>query len=215
MTFIDLSHDLTKNTKPYPDDPEIIFSEIFCHDKNDFSLHNISLGTHIATHIDSPYHFFKDGRKIIDYDIDSLHGTATILDAEHIIKKDEKKIDSNILYELAKSDECDFKNEILIIKTSWWKKAFEDDYFFKNPYLSDDFADKTIELGFKLIALDFPSVDKFSEFKIHRKLLGNNVLIAENLKNTDKLTKKNYESFFIPLKIETEASPIRAFVKEI
>ena len=47
-----------------------------------------------------------------------------------------------------------------------------------------------------------------------KKLLENNVWIVENITNCDDLNKTNYNSFFIPLNIEAEASPVRAFLKK-
>ena len=38
--------------------------------------------------------------------------------------------------------------------------------------------------------------------------------IVENISNCDNLNKTSYSSFFIPLNIEAEASPVRAFLKK-
>ena len=59
----------------------------------------------------------------------------------------------------------------------------------------------------------FNETDEMINKKV-KKLLENNVWIVENITNCDDLNKTNYNSFFIPLNIEAEASPVRAFLKK-
>ena len=89
-----------------------------------------------------------------------------------------------------------------------------DKYFYENPYLSDELTELIIEKNFKGIAIDTCSVDKYGKDTNHKRLLENNVWIVENITNCDNLNKTSYSSFFIPLNIEAEASPVRAFLKK-
>ncbi|MDL2246491.1 cyclase family protein, partial [Methanobrevibacter sp. OttesenSCG-928-K11] len=59
-----------------------------------------------------------------------------------------------------------------------------------------------------------PSVDMYGKNQIHKLLLKNNIWIVENLTNTNKLIKKEYDAFFIPMNISSEASYVRSFVKK-
>ena len=112
---------------------------------------------------------------------------------------------------------CNLKNskeKIAIIITGWSKYFGSDKYFYENPYLSDELTELIIEKNFKGIAIDTCSVDKYGKDTNHKKLLENNVWIVENITNCDNLNKTSYSSFFIPLNIEAEASPVRAFLKK-
>ena len=106
------------------------------------------------------------------------------------------------------------KEKIAIIITGWSKYFGSDKYFYENPYLSDELTELIIEKNFKGIAIDTCSVDKYGKDTNHKKLLENNVWIVENISNCDNLNKTSYSSFFIPLNIEAEASPVRAFLKK-
>lgn len=44
--------------------------------------------------------------------------------------------------------------------------------------------------------------------------LKNEIWIVENIANLDKINKKEYNGYFIPLNIEAEASFVRAFLEE-
>lgn len=218
LDFIDLSHCINNFTKGFPGDPDTVLREVFTHENNGFVVNEMSLSTHIATHIDAPYHYFKDGKRINEFELNQLHGVAILLDLEPFFENNLNKIDLNHFNEEEFLKEVEkYSSNVLIIKTGWWKKFNDDDYFTNSPYLSEDLADFIIVNDFKIVALDFPSADSFNNENsniIHRKLLKNDILIVENLNNLDSLKEEIYEIFLIPLKLDAEASPIRAFVRK-
>ena len=64
--------------------------------------------------------------------------------------------------------------------------------------------------------MDAISADRIEDvhLPVHNKLLGNGVMIAENLTNLDKLPDGKFELFLIPLLIkEADGSPLRAFAR--
>jgi kynurenine formamidase len=90
------------------------------------------------------------------------------------------------------------------------------EYYHNHPVVSKELAQLFIERHVKMICLDTPSPDR-DPFDIHKLLLENNVLIAENCTNFDRLTNKNqFEVIALPLRIHTDSSPARiiARVKE-
>lgn len=194
MAFLDLSYPITNNIKEYPEDPKTelqYFKEADFEDSSTVSKLSISL--HTGTHIDAPFHYFPKGKKITDYDISDFIGKGNIL-------KLNEKVENTI-------------EDIAIIKTGWSKYFGSDKYFFKNPYLTEEFSEKLIENNVKGIAIDTCSVDKYGENIIHKKLLKNDIWIVENIRNLEKLDRKSYLSYFIPIKINAEASLARAFIK--
>ena len=61
-------------------------------------------------------------------------------------------------------------------------------------------AEKLIEAEISMIGLDTPSPDEPS-FEIHKLFFKNNIMIAENLTNLDKLLDvQDFEVFALPLK---------------
>jgi len=103
--------------------------------------------------------------------------------------------------------------KIIILDTNWHNYFNRNEYFYKNPYLSKEFTKYLIENEINTIAIDTCSVDKYGNSKIHKLLLKNEINIIENLTNTNKLTENKYKAYFIPMKINAEASFVRAFVE--
>lgn len=201
IEYIDLTHILTNNLNVYPGDPEFKINNFKIASKEDPThISEISSGLHNGTHIDAPMHYIENGEKVKSLKLENLIGSATI------IKCEEKEISAQKLENPLE--------KIIILKTSWCDNWDEDTYFTNNPYLSKDFANTLVEKNIKGIAIDTPSVDKYGENKIHKILLKNNIWIVENLTNTDKLIKNSYNAFFIPMRINAEASFVRAYVKK-
>lgn len=195
MKTIDLTHTITKNIREYPGDPKTRLEQV---DNEYCTSSKITTGLHTGTHMDAPLHFIKNGSKIMDLNLDEFTGRA-------------KVICSNI-------EDVNWKNsleDILIINTGWSKYWNSHNYFVDYPYLTIEFAEILVDENVKGIAIDTCSVDKNDETKIHKKLLKNNIWIVENIANSNKLKRDYYDSYFIPLKIDAEASPVRAFVREI
>ena len=61
------------------------------------------------------------------------------------------------------------------------------------------------------MGVDFPTVDN-SPHRIHKLLLSNGIFIVESLTGLERLRDAGeFEFFSVPLRIEAEASPVRAF----
>jgi kynurenine formamidase len=70
-----------------------------------------------------------------------------------------------------------------------------------------------VEKKVKMVCLDTPSPDR-SPHDVHRLLLKNSVLIAENLTNLEQLlTVQHFEIVALPLRIHADSSPARIFAR--
>lgn len=208
MKYIDISHELKDNIKPYPGDPKLSIEYIDKLPNGECNLSKITSSSHIGTHIDSPYHYFNDLDNVSGIALEKLIGPCNILDASPVCENYNIKI-------------SDIKNppesfeKIVILKTLWTHNFNTNKYFYNNPSIDIEFAKLLVENEISLIATDMSSPDFYGKNKIHKFLLKNNVLIVENLCNLDLLSKNKYYGYFIPLNINSEASLIRAFLREI
>ena len=215
MSFIDLSHSLKNDFPAYPGDPEFSLKQIF--EDEEYFLSKLECSMHTGTHIDAPLHYMENGKTVNEIELDSLIGPCDVLRLK--FPKDSKTPDKDFLKNKEiKIDDIKLPKKgiekIIILKTRWCDYFDSDDYFHNNPYLSMEFAKFIIENGVETLALDTPSPDKFGNSEIHKILLENDVNIIENLTNTRLLTKNKYNAYFIPLKIESEASFVRAFLSD-
>ncbi|MDD2575188.1 MAG: cyclase family protein [Acholeplasmataceae bacterium] len=80
-------------------------------------------------------------------------------------------------------------------------------------YLEENFIRQLIEHPLKFIVIDNDSVDTKPYF-LHKLLFSKQIYIVENAINLNRLPKDtSFEIFAIPLKIESDSSPVRLFAK--
>ena len=227
MKILDLSQPLVDKMPVFPQDPDFSLEEILNSEKDGFTLSLLKTGLHAGTHIDSPYHFYSNGRKIDEIKLDELIGPLNLIDVTNSLNKDFDRLDNSskdVLKAKKKNsgqqiNVSEFKNvkkgDIVIVKTNWSKNWGSSNYFTQNPYLSEESAEFLIKKEISGLGIDAPSVDTLGKTIIHEKLLLNDIWIVENLKNLELIPpeSKNLEFFCIPLPIKCESSPLRAFIR--
>jgi kynurenine formamidase len=100
------------------------------------------------------------------------------------------------------------KGDILMLHTGWDEKFDSPDYNL-HPYLSVDAAEWMVKKRIKMFGIDCITVDlptplrpKGFDFPVHRTLLGNEVLIAENVTNLGAIVGKKTRIMALPLRIK-------------
>jgi kynurenine formamidase len=172
------------------------------------SVTQITMVCHTGTHLDAPNHFVAGAPGIDEIPLAQLHGPATVVHAELPAGAE---IQPQGL-ELAGIE----RDEIVIIDTGWWRTPGDGDH----PYLGEDAARWLVERGVKLLALDLPTPDlpmcrrgAGFDWPAHRVLLGNGVLIAENLASLGQLPDK-VEALVLPLPIVgADGAPARVLAR--
>jgi kynurenine formamidase len=115
------------------------------------------------------------------------------------------------------------KGGFLFIHTGWdsyWKT----DTYFKHPYLSLEAALWLVDQGVALVGMDAPNTDATwnDADEVHRALLGNDVIVVENLCGLDQLAslmgRGNFvalkELWVVPLLLSgADGAPVRVFAK--
>ena len=79
-------------------------------------------------------------------------------------------------------------------------------------YLSGEGADWCVHNGFGLVGIDYLSIEKFDskDFKVHRKILGNDIPILEGI-NLKNVPEGRYTLYCFPLNISGgDGAPVRA-----
>ena len=196
--FIDLTVTLRDKTPPYPGSLEMSLTDKFTMEKDGFISRYLCSDMHTGTHIDLPMHFGINPLTANLFPVDSFVGEGILLSS------DEKLIDLPLV---------DITGKCLIIKTGHGKNFGKDGYFENHPVLSERFVSQIVAEKPLLIGIDAPSPDYFP-FNCHKMLLKAGIPIVENLCNLESLPyKKPFRFFAIPLKIQAEASLVRAFAE--
>ncbi len=206
--IIDISLPLCENTPHWPG--SVAFQLLRYQDLNRGDPANVSricCDAHAGTHIDAPLHFIQNGLAIDQLALDVLIGPCTIWDLADkalITRQD-----------LSFAGLPNFNKRILFRTRNSALRRLEENRFTENYVaISTDAAEYLVDLGVKLIGIDYLSVEPFgNSADTHRTLLSAGVVIVEGL-NLANVTPGDYELICLPLKLAgAEGAPARAVLR--
>ncbi|KIY46194.1 putative cyclase [Fistulina hepatica ATCC 64428] len=213
-TVIDLSHKLGNNVPVYPGDSAMSCVPVCTIADDEYSVHQITMGSHTGTHIDAPSHFIPSAKSISD--ISPSHFVRPIIVANlagRLLPRQKITWDKH----LAPYSAMMHPSVVLIIRTGW-SNYWGTPVYFDHPYLDAECAQKIVDAGIRIVALDTPSPDRTpregesSDYPAHKTILGAGGIIAENLTNLDQLPERGMTISLMPLNIEDcDGAPVRAF----
>lgn len=208
--IVDLSHNLDPATPVYPGDPpvevRILDSTRYKRADGRASLNTgwISVGLHVGTHMDAPFHFIEKGQSVDQLPVEQCVGPALLLDVEAGA--------GGTIHagHLAAARQKLRKTPKVVLRTGWSREWGKPEYFSRHPVITIEAARFLVECGVHLVGVDFPSVD-VAPFPVHVELLRHGVAILENLTNLDRLQEEVFQLVALPLKITArDGSPVRA-----
>jgi arylformamidase len=204
MEIYDISVGLSSKTPVFPGQPKFnreYMSKIL--EGGKANLSKFSMTSHTGTHVDSPFHFIKEGNTIDEVSFSSIVGFAKV------IKINAPKIDLDEI----KNIEID-KDDIVLFKTSnsklWEIEDFSYDYVYITPKAAEYLANK----GVHAVGVDYIIPEAFNdkERPVHHILLGQNIILIEGL-NLSNVPEGDYGLVCLPLKIlGNDAAPARAIL---
>ena len=206
MKITDLSHIINNDITVFneAEKPEITISST--HEKDGYAQKKLSMYSHNSTHVDAPFHIIPGTATLDRLSPEKFYGNAVVADCRNI----GKEINVGDLEKYAdKLKEADF----IILNTGWYKKWNTPEYKFDFPALTEDAAEWLLQFNLKGIGLDTISIDPFesTDLPVHKIILGNNMIIIENLTNLDTLLDVEFIFSCFPLRIEdADGSPTRA-----
>ena len=176
---------------------------IHTHEKHGRTNADLKFNIHEGTHIDPPYHFVENGATIDEIPVDTLIAPGFIFRVPGV--KPGEAISLEKVLASGKAPE-DLQGYIVIIDSGWGNNATPETYYSKAPYLSQQLADWLVAKRVRAVGLVNPpdKVDpppRHGDAPIHRTLLGNNVLIIENLTNLDAIVGDRFTVIALPLKL--------------
>jgi len=207
---LDLTLTISASIPTFPDSPKPQFILWSTLKDDEYNLELLFLSSHTGTHLDAPYHFVKNGIKIHQIPLDRLVGNGILI---KIKKGKNQSITKNdlILFERKHGDIP--KNSSIFFYTEWQKNLNSNYYFINNPGLSESAATYLVSKKINLVGIDSPSIDlgQDKNFKVHKILAKNNILIVENLSHLNKISSKQFDFVILPLKLkDATGSPVRA-----
>jgi arylformamidase len=159
--------------------------------------------THVGTHVDAPRHIVPDGATIDDLALDRFVGEGVVLD----VRRDAPEELAVADVEAAAGAKEVRPDDIVVFHTGWCEKYHQSEYR-RYPWLSDEVAEWLVAHEVQMVGVDTPSPDRpralrpdgWTAYPVHRTLLENGVLIAENLAPGDVVGER-IELYGFPVKI--------------
>jgi len=210
MSTLDLTLTISKNLPMFPGSPKPQFISWSTINKDGYNLELLFLSSHSGTHMDAPYHFIKNGKKIHEIPVSRLTSNAILI---KLRKKANQAISKNDITKFEKKYGIIQKNATIVFVTGWQKNLQSKHYFEKNPGLSVSAAKYLVSKKINLVGIDSPSIDlgNNTKFSVHQILSKNDILIVENLTNLEKIPKNHFKLVVLPLKLkDATGSPVRA-----
>lgn len=200
--IVDLSQPVDTGTPVYPGDGAVRVTVL---SDAPMRLSRIEFSVHTGTHMDAPFHFFKDADAIDRVPLDRCRGPARLIDLRDIGTTRE------IRRELIQArSTAPLGGHAAILHTGWSKQWGAPRYFDDHPCLAGDAAEFLVDCGVQLVGVDMPSVDR-APYPAHQVLLRAGVPIVENLTNLEAIGADLFQIIVLPLKLAgCDGAPVRA-----
>ena len=207
LRVIDLTHTIESTMSVFPGTSTPVITQESTIESDNYAEKSLSFCSHTGTHIDAPSHIFENSCSLDKLTVDKFIGKAVVIDVSscenELIGKE--LIDRNI--------RVISKVEFVLFYSGWDIKWGRSEYFEGFPTLSPEAAKYLCNFKLKGVGFDVISADPVasSDLPNHKLLLGNEIIIVENLCNLDKLPNKSLTFIALPLKIaESDGAPARA-----
>lgn len=213
MRIYDISVPISAAMPTYPGDPAVEIKQALALKAGDAA--NVTLlnfGAHTGTHVDAPAHFIEGAQKVDSLALDVLVGRARVVE----IPKEVQAISAQHIRELnlGGAERVLFRTR----NSDFWSNTsggFREDF----TYLEADAARALVEMGIRLVGIDYLSVEKFKSenFETHHALLSNGVVIIEGL-DLREVAGGDYELICLPLRIAQgsgDGAPARAILRTL
>lgn len=201
----DLTQPLDEHTPHFPGDPA--FQRVPIPGQEPWRISQIAMSSHSGTHLDAPLHRIAGSMSIEQIPLSRLTGHGLVVNATGL--PENSPIPASVLDTMAAPT---WPGWFALVHTGW-DRFWRDDRYFRHPYLSSELAQRLVDSGCGLVAIDALSVDSTADDgdASHAILLGRDVLIAENLRGLQDLeVARRYGVACLPLPMTgSDGSPVR------
>jgi arylformamidase len=204
--YFDLSQHIENGMTYFPGDPEPHIAPADA--TPPWRVTQLHIGTHIGTHIDAASHYISHGKTISQYPPERFLLPGIVVPASGL--NDDEPIDVNTFDSYLTAFPA---HGALLIHTGW-DRHWKTHRYLRHPYLTPEATQFLIDAGASIIGIDALNVDSTVQETdhAHAALLGNDILIVENLTRLHQLSPGVvYQCSFLPLALSgLDGSPVRA-----
>lgn len=214
--IVDLSVPVDTETRSPPSTDQKVVLDPHYRGPGHWQVTSVEMGLHSGSHIDTPLHVFADGETTSDVDLTRLCGEAVVLDCTDVHA--EQPVDIDVLEATGQEVR---PGDIAILHTGWTDAMWGNfpHYYTRSPYLTPEAAMWLRERRPKAVGFDFfeeycarlPDFDS-EDFVCHRILLGDGILLMEQMTNLAALDRARVQLYAPFYKIRgSDGAPARFF----
>jgi arylformamidase len=203
----DVSVQLSNDLPVWPSGPPIRFESTphLSRDKS-YTIHEtfIHISSHMGTHIDAPYHFVENGKRLNEIPLERLVGKATVVEILGVRSIGERELRPLKWVGV----------ERVLFKTENSKHWHDGSFYEEFVYLEPEGAKFLVERGIQLVGIDYLSIEKFRAEKhlTHFALLEKDVVVIEGL-DLSHVGPGEYSMVALPLNLlGTDGGPTRVIL---
>jgi len=197
MQYIDLTMPINQQMPVDPADPPPKLEVVAEVAKDGYTLHNLTIGTHMGTHMDAPIHMIEGGKTLDQFGVEAFVGRGRLITLA----------DKTYDLEAVKAAGIQAGDSVLF-QTGMSGLTQDPAYFLDYPAMPEDVARYLAEKRVKIVGVDASGPDH-EPFPVHKILLGADVLIIENLTNLQALQGKEFTVYALPIKLQVDGAPAR------
>ena len=204
---VDLTHPIETGMQTYPDDPSVTVCPHATHEDYGVRVDALECGSHTGTHVDAPAHIDPDGKTLDAYSPERFVFDAVRVDCRDLEAREP----------ISETRVPDADGDLVAWWTGWdvhWGTG----RYLEHPYLSPAAAEACVERGFDVAVdalnpdptpTDDADEDEPEGFAAHRALLGNDLLLLENLTGLERAGER-FELRAYPIALQGDGASVRA-----
>ncbi|XP_028170554.1 uncharacterized protein LOC114360175 [Ostrinia furnacalis] len=220
--FIDLTHPFDNQTIYWPGVQNFVFTRKIANLEPDgswYAANEFAAGEHGGTHLDAPYHFYRQGLRAGELPLDSLIVPLIIVDISSRVNDDP----NFVLYKIHLDYMLNAEQKCIIIFKFGWSKFYNDKQKYLGmtdngklnfPGLSEEIA-TWITTSYKKvvgIGVDVASVDPGSsqDYPVHKVASSAGLYNIENVNLSRDIPEYGCTAIVLPMKIrQGTGAPVR------
>jgi kynurenine formamidase len=174
-----------------------------------YIMHEINMVNHIATHIETPYHLFKDGEDLASIPPDRYCGPGILVSLKGMPSK--SAITEEDIISASEKAGGIKSGDIAFFNLGYSDKYGTPEYS-SSPYFSNEAIRWIVRQGIKMMGVDAGGVEipGSEEHVNHRALFEKGITLVENIANLDSLPVNRFKVYAFPVPIKgMDSFPLR------
>jgi arylformamidase len=206
--LIDISRPVSHGTLLHKGDPPFVHARFSDMSKDgEYNLSLVTMCVHTGSHFDFPLHFDNGAPGVEGFDLERFIVTAHVIDCGAADAVTPEHIDSAPVQ----------RGDAVLLKTR--NGTAPQDYMRPGwVYITPEAAQRCVDLGAGIVGADYVEVEQGvdkGEYPVHQTLLGNGVLLLENI-DLRPVTAGRYRLYCFPILLSgLEGSPCRAVLETL